>query len=110
MPLRRYQMPSLVRQTSSASILPPLVSMITGLVPWRVPMPGPLVETGSVEARVCAVAVAFDEVFGDGEGDGEGETTGEGEGTAVGKGVGDGSTVVDVCVAAEVAGVRLVRP
>lgn len=71
-------------------------------------MPGPLVETGSVEARVCALAVPFDEVFGDGEGDGEGETTGEGEGTAVGEGIGDGSVVV--CVAAEVVGVRLLRP
>ncbi len=28
MPLRRYQTPSLVRQTSSASILPPLVKLL----------------------------------------------------------------------------------
>jgi hypothetical protein len=61
-----------------------------------------------MEARVCAVATAFDEVFADGEGDGEGETVGEGEG--IGEGVADGSTVVEVCVAAEVVGVRLLIP
>ena len=82
--------------------------MMTGLP--RFPIPGPLVETGSVEARVCAVTIPFDDVFGDGEGDGEGETTGEGEGTVVGEGVVCGSAVVEVCVAAEVAGVRLLRP
>jgi hypothetical protein len=71
-------------------------------------MPGPLVETGSVEARVCAVATPFDEVFGDGEG--EGETVGGGEGAGVAEGIGDGSTVTEVCVAAEVVGVRLLRP
>ena len=71
-------------------------------------MPGPLVETGSVEARVCTVATTFDEVFGDGEG--EGETAGEGEGAGVGEEVGDGSTVTEVCVAAEVVGVRLLKP
>ncbi len=101
-PLRRYQTPSLVRQTSSASILPPLVSMITGLPPCRVPIPGPLVETGSVVERVCAVEIPFGEAFGDGTGDGEGETVGEGDGSVAGEGVGDGSTVVEVCVAAEV--------
>jgi len=71
-------------------------------------MPGPLVETGSVEARVCAVATPFDEVFGDGEGDGEGEIVSEGAGS--GEGFGDGSTVTEVCAAAEVVGVRLLRP
>ena len=47
MPFLRYQTPSRVRQTSSASILPPLVRRIVGLLPRLVPIPGPLVETGS---------------------------------------------------------------
>ena len=55
MPLRRYQTPSRVRQTSSASILPPLVNTITGLPLF--PIPGPLVETGAVVVRECDVAV-----------------------------------------------------
>jgi hypothetical protein len=75
----------------------------------RVPMPGPLVETGSLLARVCAVGITFDEVFGDGEGDDEGVTVGEGEGSVAGEGVADGSAVVELCVAAEVVGV-LLRP
>lgn len=101
-PLRRYQTPSLVRQTSSASILPPLVSTITGFPPCRAPIPGPLVETGLSVERVCAVEIPFAEVLGDGEGDGDGETVGVGEGVVVGEGVADGSTVVEICVAAEV--------
>ena len=109
-PLRRYQTPSLVRQTSSASILPPLVNMITGLPPCRVPIPGPLVETGSRVERVCAVATPFAEVFGDGEGDGDGDTAGDGEGGAVGEGVAGGSTVVEVCVATEVVRVCCLKP
>ena len=80
MPLRRYQTPSRVRQTSSASILPPLVSMITGFPPCRCAMPGPLVETGSEVERVCDVEMFDGELFGDGEGEGEGETSGDGEG------------------------------
>jgi hypothetical protein len=104
-PLRRYQTPSLVRQTSSASILPPLVVMITGLPPCLVPIPGPLVDTGSEVARVCELEIPVAEVFGDGEGDGEGEDEGaagsdgwaatgcEGTGTA---------TEFEVCVAADV--------
>ena len=109
-PLRRYQTPSLVRQTSSASILPPLVSMITGLPPCRVPIPGPLVETGLRGERVCAVATPFAEVFGDGEGDGEGESVGDGEGSVVGEGVAGGSTEVEVGVAAEVVRACCLRP
>src|SRR6185436_9038688 len=85
-PLRRYHTPSLVRQTSSASIFPPLVSIITGLPPWRVPIPGPLVETGSLVARVCAVEIDG-EAFGDAEGEGEGDGDGEG---ATGGGVATG--------------------
>src|SRR6185295_885749 len=88
-PLRRYHTPSLVRQTSSASIFPPLVNIITGLPPCRVPIPGPLVETGSLVARVCAVEING-EAFGEAEGDGEGE--GEGEGDETGDGDGDGVT------------------
>src|ERR1043165_1022188 len=90
-PLRRYHTPSLVRQTSSASIFPPLVSIITGLPPCRVPIPGPLVETGSPVARVCAVEIEG-EALGEAEGEGDGEGEGEGEGEATGEGDGDGTT------------------
>ncbi|HKQ38109.1 MAG TPA: hypothetical protein VJ063_08535, partial [Verrucomicrobiae bacterium] len=73
----------MVRQTSSASIFPPLANVITGLPPCRFPIPGPLVETGSVLARVCAaLGVPLAGAFGDGEGDGEGETVGDGDGSA----------------------------
>ena len=80
MPLRRYHTPSFVRQTSSASIFPPVVSIITGLPPCRVPIPGPLVETGSLVERVCDVA-SFSDGRGDGEidGEGDGETSGDGD-------------------------------
>ena len=91
-PLRRYHTPSLVRQTSSASIFPPLASIITGLPPCRVPIPGPLVETGSLVARVCAVEIDGD-AFGDAEteGDGKGEGDGDGDGAgATGEGVATG--------------------
>ena len=91
-PLRRYHTPSLVRQTSSASIFPPLASIITGFPPCRVPIPGPLVETGSLVARVCAVETAG-EAFGEaeGDGDGDGDETGDGDGDGVtGDGVGLG--------------------
>ena len=80
MPLRRYHTPSRVRQTSSASILPPLVSTMTGFPPWRLPIPGPLVETGSVVARECDAETVVGEGLTDGDGDGEGGTTGDGEG------------------------------
>ena len=90
MPLRRYQTPSLVRHTSSASILPPLVSTITGLPPCRVSVPGPPVETKSLVARGCDDAVVGAiEGFGDGEGDGEGETLGDGDGSVVSTGSGE---------------------
>jgi len=80
-PLRLYHTPSLVRQTSSASIFPPLLNIITGLPPCRFPIPGPLVETESVLARECAaLGVALAAGFEDGDSDGEGETDGEGEG------------------------------
>ena len=80
-----------MRQTSSASIFPPLVSIITGLPPCRVPIPGPLVETGSLVARVWAVEIDGD-AFGDAEGedDGEGDGLEAGEGEATGAGVATG--------------------
>ena len=78
--------------------------MIMGLPPCRFPIPGPLVETGSRVERVCAAEIPFGEVWGDGDGDGEGDTVGDGDGNVVGEGVGDGSTVVELCVAAEVVG------
>lgn len=84
MPFLRYQTPSRVRQTSSASILPPLVKRITGLPPRRVPIPGPLVETGSTLVVVCEVATRVGEDFGVGEGDGDGETEGDGDGAGGG--------------------------
>ena len=80
MPFLRYQTPSRVRQTSSASILPPLVNRIVGLLPRLVAIPGPLVETGSTLVVVCEVATRVGEDFGVGEGDGEGETDGDGDG------------------------------
>ena len=73
------------------------------MTPCRVPIPGPLVETGSLVARVCAVetlAVAGF-VLGVDVGDGDGDATGEGDadgGAAVGDGV--GATTVGVSVAA----------
>src|SRR4029078_5041691 len=83
-PSRRYHTPSFVRQTSSASIFPPLASIITGLPPCRVPIPGPLVETGSLVARVWSVAGCETLAGGvvDGDGDGEGVTAGDGDGVA----------------------------
>jgi hypothetical protein len=62
--------------------------MITGLPPCRCAMPGPLVETGSDVARVCAVETVAGELFGDGEGEGEGETSGDAEGNGVTSGCG----------------------
>ena len=69
MPARRYQTPSRVRQTSSASILPPLVKRIAGLPPSFLPIPGPLVETGATVVRECDVAVRSAPSLGDGAGD-----------------------------------------
>ena len=69
-----------MRQTSSASIFPPLVSRMTGLLPRLLPIPGPLVETGSTLVVVCEVAMRAGEAFGLGEGDGEGDTDCDGDG------------------------------
>lgn len=56
--------------------------MMTGEPPCRFPIPGPLVETGSVVERECDVTIPVGEGFtdGDGAGDGEGEGEGDGEG------------------------------
>ena len=87
-PLRLYHTPSFVRHASSASIFAPLTNTITGLPPCRVPIPGPLVETGSLVARECAVETLPGEVFGDaaGDGEGDGELSSEGEGVATAEG------------------------
>ena len=79
MPLRRYQIPSRVRQTSSASILPPSVRRMTGL---RFAGVSVLVEIGFRLEVVCAVAARSGEAFGDGEGEGDGD----GEGIRIGVG------------------------
>ena len=102
MPLRRYQTPSLVRQTSSASIFAPLVSTMTGFPPCRFPMPGPLVETGSVVERECDVAKLVGEGFTDGDGDGEGESAGDGEGDITNGCTGAGATMSGAGIAADV--------
>ena len=100
MPFLRYQTPSRVRQTSSASILPPLVKSMTGLLPRLAPMPGPLVETGATLEVVCEVATRVGDGFAVGDGDGEGEMEGDGDGEG---GAGVSSTTAtgvfgDACV------------
>lgn len=77
MPFRRYQTPSRVRQTSSASILPPLDRTISGL---PLLLAGPLVETGPRLVVVCEVATRVEEGVGVAVGDGEGDGDGKGEG------------------------------
>ena len=78
MPLRRYQTPSRVRQTSSASILPPLDNRITGLPPAFFPIPGPLVEIGAAVVRECEVETPSGVSFGVAEGDGDGDAVSAG--------------------------------
>src|SRR5688572_7538330 len=88
MPLRRYHTPSRVRQTSSASILPPLDNRITVRPPSFFPIPGPLVETGAAVARECEVAMPSRVCFGLAEGDGAGDAVSVGAGeTSAGCGV-----------------------
>ena len=106
MPFLRYQTPSRVRQTSSASILPPLVSMMTGLPPSRFAMPGPLVETGSKVARVCAVETLAELILGEGEGDGDGTIEGDGEGNVTN----DGGAATGTTVLSTGIGVDGLRP
>ena len=76
-----------MRQTSSASIFPPLVRRIVGLAPRLVALPGPLVETGSTLEVVWAVATRAGEGFGDADGDGEGDGEMDGVGDGGGGGV-----------------------
>jgi hypothetical protein len=66
-------------------------------------MPGPLVETGSLVARVWAVADCVDDGFGDRltEGDGDDETSGDGDGAVGVIGV-TGWTALEGSVAEEV--------
>ena len=92
MPARRYQTPSRVRQTSSASILPPVVNRITGLPP--LPMPGPLVDTGAAVVRECDVAVRSAADFGVGVGEGSAFSTGGDETIATCGGVDCGVAVL----------------
>ena len=68
--------------------------MITGLPPCRFPIPGPLVETGSLVARVWAVAGFSGDGFGDGDSDGDGDGDGEGEASGDGVVAGVGATGV----------------
>jgi hypothetical protein len=77
--------------------------MITGFAPVRDPIPGPLVDTGSVVERECEVEIpGCCEDFGDGEVDGDGETVGEGE-ASITDGAGTaGATLFGDWVAAEV--------
>jgi hypothetical protein len=61
MPLRRYHTPSFVRQAASASILPPVVRIITDLEEDADSVRGGPVETGPSRPAGCAV-VTFDVV------------------------------------------------
>ena len=83
MPFRRYQTPSRVRQTSSASILLPLVKTITCLPPGFWPMPGPLVEIGAAVVREWDVAMRSGVCFGMAEGAGEGDAVSLGAGETI---------------------------
>src|SRR5687768_18030717 len=96
MPFFLYQTPSRVRQTSSASILPPVVRIITGLPP---PLVLPLVETGPRFVVVCDVATRVGDGCGEGAGDGEGETDGDVDGVGSSGAVGVGATgmAVEAC-------------
>lgn len=80
--------------------------MITGLPAWRVPVPGPPVETGALVARAYEVVSGGGDGFGkgamDGDGDGDGETEGDGDGDGVGEGEATGATLAGASVAAEV--------
>jgi hypothetical protein len=55
MPFRRYHTPSFVRQAASASILPPLVRIITGLDEDVESVRGGPFETGAGRDVECAV-------------------------------------------------------
>ena len=99
MPFFRYQKPSRVRQTSSASIFAPLARMMTGLPPRLLPIPGPLVETGSTLVLEWEVAMLGDD-FGVGDGEGDGESEGDGDGEGKVSGVASGVAVTGISVEA----------
>lgn len=72
---------------------------MTGLPPRLLPIPGPLVETGSTLVFECEVATRGDAVgVGVGEGDGEAEGDGDGEGKVTG--VASAGAVTGISVAA----------
>lgn len=75
---------------------------MTGFPPCRFPIPGPLVETGSVVERECDVAKLVGEGFTDGDGDGEGETAGDGEADITAGRRGAGLTMLGAGIAADV--------
>src|SRR5688572_16906719 len=106
MPARRYQTPSRVRHTSSASILLPLVKRMTGLPPSFLPIPGPLVETGVTVVRVCEVAVRSETGFSTGVAEGEGEAFSTGAGETI-WGSGSAATGVTVTLAVDCASATL---
>lgn len=83
-PLRRYQIPSPVSHTSSASTLVPLVSRMTTVPPFN--LSSAPVETGLElsTARAASVCAEGDGVaLGEGDASGDGDTLVKGEGTAV---------------------------
>lgn len=86
-PPRRYQIPSFVRHTSSASIRAPVVNKITGWPPGFFPNPAPLVDTGAAVVLECEVvtrlAGGFELTEGLGEGDGDGDGVPTGAGAAI---------------------------
>jgi hypothetical protein len=84
---------------------------MTGLPPRRCAIPGPLVETGSLVARVCEVEIPEAETFGatagEGDGDGEGDGVGEGGASVITAGVMlTGTTAFEFGVAADVRRAR----
>ena len=74
---------------------------MTGFPPCRFPIPGPLVDTGSVVERECDVATLVGEGLTDGDGDGEGETVGDGEGGSTTGCTGAGAMMFGAGIAAE---------
>lgn len=73
--------------------------MMTGLPPRLLPIPGPLVETGSTLVLECEVATLVADL-GVGDGEGDGETDGDGDGESKGSGVDSGVVVTGISVAA----------
>jgi len=100
-PSRRYQIPSLVRQTSSASIFPPVLNTITDL-PFLRPDSFVLVETGPVLVDEWAVLIEGDLVVASTVGSGDAvccvtATEGVGDGAAGGRDGNEMDCVVASC-------------